>query len=148
VSLLLRPFQLSDQPAVKKLVLAGLVDHWKVLDPTKNPDLDDIQNHYKNATFLVVQENDRILGCGALVPRSLETAEIVRMSVDSLTRRRGIGTLILQRLRQEAHQQGFKEVILETTDTWQEVIAFYLHNGFHITHYQDGNVYFSIDITD
>lgn len=148
MSLRIRQFQPSDQPAVKKLILNGLVDHWKILDPTKNPDLDDIYASYQHATFVVAQENDCIIGCGALVPHTAETVEIVRMSVESNFRRKGIGTLILQHLIQEARMQGYRTIILETTATWQEVIAFYLRSGFHITHYKDGDAYFALNIAD
>lgn len=146
MNLVIRSFQPVDQPKVKELILNGLVDHWKILDPTKNRDLDNIQDSYRTATFLVAQEDDCIIGCGALVPRSPEKAEIVRMSVDSGKRRQGVGSVILEHLIYEARQKGIKTIILETTETWEEVIAFYLRNGFHITHYQGGDVYFSLDL--
>ncbi len=142
----IRPFQPADQARVKELIINGLVEHWKFLDPTKNPDLENIQKSYRTATFFVAEEYGRILGCGALVPRSPEKAEIVRMSIDSSRRRQGIGTIVLQHLIQVARKKGFTSIFLETTDTWEEVIAFYLRNGFHITHYLDGDVYFSMEL--
>ncbi len=140
----LDPFQPADQSEVKALVLAGLVEHWGVLDPTKNPDLEDITTTYAGATFLVARHADRIIGTGALVPRTESTAEVVRMSVAADCRRRGIGNTLLHALVAHARQAGFRRVFLETTDTWQEVIAFYLRFGFHITHYKDGDVYFEM----
>lgn len=141
-------FQSGDQEEVKDLVLAGLVEHWGVLDPTLNPDLDDIGTSYTGATFLVARQNGSIIGTGAIVPRLDGTAEIVRMSVAASHQRKGIGRMILQALVEHARQTGFRRVILETTDTWQEVIAFYLDFGFHITHYQDGDVYFELNLVD
>ena len=49
---------------------------------------------------------------------------------------------ILAALLEAARQSGCRRVILETTETWDEVIAFYLSCGFRITHHQDGDVYF------
>lgn len=142
----LLPFQPADQPAVKALILSGLAGHWGALDPTKNPDLDDIALTYKDAYFLVARLEGQIVGCGALVPRSPDTAEIVRMSVAASARRQGLGRQILSALCAEAKARGCKRVILETTETWQEVIAFYQSYGFIITHYRDGDVYFALDL--
>ena len=143
---ILQPFYPADQAEVKSLILAGLVDHWGVLDPTKNPDLNAIGTSYAGATFLVARLKGRIVGTGALVPRGGGAAEIVRMSVARDLRRRGLGRRILSRLVAQARQEGLRRVVLETTDTWQEVIAFYLDYGFRITHYAGGDVYFALDL--
>jgi putative acetyltransferase len=142
----IKPFQPENQTEVKSLILAGLVDHWGVLDPTKNPDLNDITHSYAGATFLVAWQGGRVVGSGALVPRGDGRAEVVRMSVAKDLRRSGIGKLILTRLIEQARVEGCQQVILETTDTWQEVIAFYLRFGFEITHYTDGDVYFRLNL--
>lgn len=142
----IQPFQPRHQAAVKELVLAGLAEHWGSLDLGKNPDLNDISASYKNGLFLVAEREGRIIATGALWPRGQGTAEIVRMSVSSTARRQGLGRRMLQTLREHAQARGFKRLVLETTAAWTEVIAFYLANGFHITHYQDGDVYFAQDL--
>jgi GNAT superfamily N-acetyltransferase len=135
-------FQPSDQEEVKALILAGLVDHWGVLDASKNPDLNDIASTYAGAYFLVARLEGRVVGTGALVPRGAGEAEIVRMSVARDLRRCGVGRALLARLIEQAGRLGVRRIFLETTDTWSEVIAFYQSNGFNITHYQGGDVYF------
>jgi putative acetyltransferase len=142
----IQPFQPQDQAAVKDLVLSGLADHWGVLDPAKNPDLDDIAHSYAKGIFLVAWLENRIVGTGALIPRADDTAEIVRMSVARELRRRSLGRQILDRLCAEARLLGCTRVILETTATWSDVIEFYKRYGFQITHTQDGDVYFSLDL--
>ena len=144
----LNAFQPTDQSAVKDLILAGLAEHWGTLDPSKNPDLDDIASSYAGAVFLVACHLARIIGTGALVPRVNGTAEVVRMSVAADWRRHGIGRMILQALVDRARQNGCQRIILETTETWQEVIAFYLRFGFRITHYKDGDVYFELTLVE
>ena len=144
--IILSPFRPEDQEPIKRLVLAGLEDHWGVLDPTKNPDLNDIASSYANATFLTAWKDGNLIGTGALVPRGEGVAEIVRMSVAGEMRRCGIGKMILQALRQKAVELGVRRIILETTETWHEVIAFYEKNGFKITHHQNGDVYFALDL--
>jgi ribosomal protein S18 acetylase RimI-like enzyme len=140
------PFQPENQAEVKSLVLNGLTEHWGTLDPSKNPDLDDIGLTYANAVFLVAWQNNKIVGTGALVPKSSDTAEIVRMSVAANMRRNGIGEKILQKLCEHAKSNGYKRLVLETTDSWHEVIEFYKKFGFQITHYLDGDVYFALDL--
>ena len=146
----LRYFEPGDQDAAKDLILAGLAEHWGERDLTLNPDLNDIATSYADAVFIVGELADRIIGVGALVPRSDEEAEIVRMSVDSDLRRSGIGRQILQRLCDEGRQMGFSRIILETTVTWDGVIAFYQRFGFQITHYEESpfgrDVYFALDL--
>jgi ribosomal protein S18 acetylase RimI-like enzyme len=144
--IIFRPFKPEDQAAAKTLILAGLKEHWGTLDPTLNPDLNDIAQTYANATFLVAWQGDKIIGTGALVPRENGVAEIVRMSVAADQRRKGIGRQILQKLCEQAKRNGYKRLVLETTETWTEVIEFYQRFGFQITHYLDGDVYFALDL--
>jgi ribosomal protein S18 acetylase RimI-like enzyme len=142
------PFQPEDQSEVKALILAGLAEHWGTLDPNMNPDLNDISQTYAKAVFLVARLNNKIVGTGALIPKSDGTAEVVRMSVATDFRRKGIGRKILLRMFEHTRSNGYKRLVLETTDTWQEVIEFYKRFGFHITHYLDGDVYFVLDIPE
>ena len=112
--ILIRPFRPEDQAAVQGLILDGLVEHWGFLDPTKNPDLDDIASTYADGTFLVAWQGDDLVGTGALVREADGVARIVRMSVATHLRRRGIGTLILERLCGEAQAAGYAQIVLET----------------------------------
>ncbi len=73
-SITITPFAPADQAEVKALILAGLAEHWGVLDPSLNPDLDDIAASYRQATFLVARCGDRIVGTGALLPHSASVA--------------------------------------------------------------------------
>ncbi len=142
----IRPFQPENQVETQALILAGLADHWGELDPTLNSDLNDISASYADAVFLVAWHEERIVGTGALAPRDAGTAEIVRMSVADDMRRAGIGTQVLCALIDHAKASGYRKLILETTETWVEVIAFYERFGFKITHYQDGDVYFALEL--
>jgi putative acetyltransferase len=140
------PFKPENQGVVKDLILAGLGEHWGFIDPTKNPDLNHIAASYQDEIFLVAWKNDEIIGTGALIRRSHGTAEVVRMSVANQYRRQGIGRQILECLIEKARSLGYNQIILETTQTWKDVMAFYLSFGFRITHSQDGDVYFALDL--
>ena len=142
----IRPFDPENQKRVKELLLNVLEEHWGYLDESKNPDLEDIAASYRDATFLVAWSEGKIVGTGAFIPRSETVVEIVRMSVMKELRRHAIGWQILCELCRRAYHDGYSEVILETTETWKDVIKFYQRFGFQITHYVDGDVYFSLDL--
>lgn len=142
----IRPFQSTDQPAAKALILAGLAAHWGYLDPNKNRDLDDIGHSYANAIFLVAYLGDELVGTGALVSLNSTTAEIKRMSVAAAYQRRGIGRLLLNQLITSALGLGYQQIQLETTATWQQAINFYQKAGFCLTHIKEGDAYFKLDL--
>lgn len=138
----IRPFHPTDQPAAKALILAGLVEHWGWLDPSKNRDLDDIAASYADGIFLVVYEGERLVGTGALLPEGENGGRIVRMSVDRGERRKGYGRELLHVLLQAAKDRGYNRVVLETTATWADAIRFYETNGFRRTHETEGDIHF------
>ncbi len=140
----IRPFQPADQAATKQLILAGLADHWGTLDPTLNPDLNDIAHSYQGETFLLAVQGEEIIGCGALIKEEgmAGYGRIVRMSVKKENRRQGIGQLILHHLQLAAKQRQFHKIVLETTQSWTEVVAFYQANGFHIIGHHNGDTHF------
>jgi len=144
--IVIQPFRPEDQPAAQTLILTGLEEHWGRLDPTKNPDLDDIASAYANATFLVAWQGDALIGTGALIGDVDGVARIVRMSVARHARRRGIGTLILQHLCERARATGHRQIMLETTSTWEDAIAFYERNGFQVIGSHDGDTHFALDL--
>ncbi|HUF37831.1 MAG TPA: GNAT family N-acetyltransferase [Anaerolineales bacterium] len=130
-------FAPADQPPVRTLILDGLAGHLGELDPSLNPDLDDIAAHYVDSIFLVARRGGRVVGCGALVPVDGETGEIVRMSVARDARRQGTGRAILDALVAEARRLGLRRLVLETTVDWEDVRRFYEGYGFKFTHEQD-----------
>ncbi|MGB7537131.1 MAG: GNAT family N-acetyltransferase [Anaerolineales bacterium] len=144
--LTIRPFQAEDQAAAKNLILDGLRERWKNLDPSKNPDLDDIAASYSGGRFRVAVLGGRIVGTGALVPRAEGEMEVRRMSVRRDLRRRGIGGAILRRLIEDACASGCRRIILETTSDWKDAVAFYQKRGFCITHRQGGDTYFLLEL--
>jgi putative acetyltransferase len=146
--IIIRPFQPQDQAACKALVLAGLVEHWLVLDPALNPDLNDIAASFHPGCFLTAWRGLELVGAGGFVPLGGGCAEISRMSVRRDQRGQGLGRRILAALEDEARQRGLRRVVLETTETWHEVVRFYLGAGFQVTHRLDGDVYFAKELSN
>ncbi|MBN1874342.1 MAG: GNAT family N-acetyltransferase [Anaerolineae bacterium] len=144
--IIIRPFQAEDQEVVKTLILDGLVEHWGFLDPTKNPDLDDIAASYKDGVFLTAWLDGELAGTGALIPEDEVSLRIVRMSVAKYLRRQGIGRVLLERLCAHTRAAGYRQVVLETTSTWKNAIAFYTRFGFRIIGAWDGDTHFVLEL--
>jgi GNAT superfamily N-acetyltransferase len=140
------PFESQHQQATRQLILEGLEEHWGVLDPALNQDLVDISKTYQSSMFLLAWIGDKIVGTGALVPESGGVSRIMRMSVDKTYRRQAIGTLILEQLLQTARLQKHHKVVLETTATWDEAIAFYKKSGFSPVGIRNGDLHFELNL--
>ena len=140
----IRRFTTADQDHVRALVLTGLAQHWDApIDPTLNPDLDDIAASYAHGTTLVaVMPDGAVVGTGTIVPRGTATAQIVRMSVATEHRGHGIGQRLVYALIDIAGdgwgRPAIQTIVLETTATWTATIRFYQRCGFAITHHTDG----------
>jgi len=142
----IEPLRAEDEARARALILAGLKEHWGVLDERLNPDLQHLMRAYADGVFLVAKQGREVIGTGAFRPVSETTVEVVRMSVARPMRRQGIGRQILEALCREAACRGYQQVVLETTATWQEAIAFYRAFGFRVTHQADGNLYFMLTL--
>jgi ribosomal protein S18 acetylase RimI-like enzyme len=142
----IRPFERRDQAAAKALILEGLVEHWGTLDPTLNPDLNDIAATYAEGCFLTAWQGERLVGTGAILPEAgVEgTARVVRMSVARDCRRQGLGRALLDALCAAAREAGYRRLVLETTATWQGVIDFYKAYGFRPLGVQEGDMHFEM----
>jgi GNAT superfamily N-acetyltransferase len=144
----LKPFHPKYQSSVKNLILEGLREHWGSLDLEKNSDLNDISLSFKDADFITAWHNGKLVGTGALFPISRKSAQIVRMSVLKKFRRQGIGYQILNFLVDLASSKGYEELVLETTETWEDAISFYSSYGFNPTHVENGDIYFIFKLKD
>lgn len=146
VEIRLARFRPEDQEPVRALVLAGLADRWGTLDESRNPDLNDLASAYADGVVLCAWSGATLVGTGAFVPRGAGVVEIVRMSVARDWRRGGVGRRIAEALLVEARSRGARRVVLETTETWADAVAFYLRLGFTLTHHLDGDAYFALDL--
>jgi ribosomal protein S18 acetylase RimI-like enzyme len=146
--ILIRPFQPHDQDAARDLILAGLGDHFDVLDFTLNPDLQDIQGNYvdQGNCFLVVVDGNDLIGTGALIWEAPGIGRIVRMSVAANRRRQGIARKLVQELISSGRSQGYKKIVVETNDDWHGAISLYKACGFRPFDHRDGEIHMALDI--
>ena len=146
----IRPFQPSDQAATQALILTGLAERWGALDPTRNPDLHDIYASYvaQGSAFFVVEDAGRIIGAGGLVEEEPGVGRIVRVSVSSGQRGRGIGRAISQHLIAEGRRRGCRTLLVETNDDWHSALQLYRSCGFVPYAHQNGEVHMKLQINE
>jgi GNAT superfamily N-acetyltransferase len=144
----IRDFAPTDQTATRRLVLAGLGDHFGVIDETMNPDLDDITAHYlaPGHRFVLAERDGTLVGAGALIEETPDTGRLVRMSVDRTHRGQGIGRALVNHLLAEARACGYHRVLIETNDDWSDAIALYRACGFTEFDRRDGDVHMALDL--
>lgn len=138
----IRPITADEQAAARDLVLAGLAERWGDLDPSRNPDLDDIISTFSGGVFLVALAGGEVIGTGGLLPENFNDCRIVRMSVRKSWRGHGVGSAILNELVQAATVAGYRNIVLETTATWTDAVDFYLHRDFRSLGVRDGDHHF------
>lgn len=81
---------------------------------------------------VVVFENDRPVGCGAIKEYNTDTMEIKRMYTSPDSRGKGIATKVLAALEQWAGELNYQQCILETGKKQPEAIRLYKRNGYQL----------------
>jgi len=130
-----RTYENRDHDSVVKLHMLGMEEYGFGRHPAEwDKDLEDITGTYikPGGTFLVVEEDGIPIAMGGLERIDDETAEIRRMRVHPDYRRRGIGSMLVDRLVDFARSRGFKRIILYTTDRQRPAIALYRKKGFRL----------------
>ncbi|WP_221392620.1 GNAT family N-acetyltransferase [Dyadobacter sp. NIV53] len=81
---------------------------------------------------VVVYDNDKPIGCGAMKEFDLIAMEVKRMYTLPESRGKGIATLILSGLESWAAELSYQNCVLETGKRQPDAIALYLKNGYRI----------------
>ena len=144
----IRPFAPADQEPVRRLILIGLGEHFGFVDEARNPDLDDIAASYLAAghSFVVDELRGELIGTGALIEEAPGVGRLVRMSVSPAHRRRGIGRALVAHLAALAQCRGYRRLVLETNDDWDDAVRLYLSCGFVEYDRAAGEVHLALDL--
>jgi len=128
---------------VRRLIEAGLARRWGSFDPTRNRDLAEFAETYGRVPIVVAKAADGVIvGCGILIDETPGVARIVRMSVVHDQQRRGVGRCVLGALIEHARRLRYREIVLETTESWDSAVAFYRAHGFAEVRRAAGDVHF------
>lgn len=77
--------------------------------------------------FVVAMRGDTLAGCAELAPLSLHVAEVRSLAVAGSARRRGVGTMLVEDVRQRARREGF-----ETLCAFTHAPGYFIQMGFSI----------------
>lgn len=146
--MIITPIEKHQSEKAKNVILSGFLERFGFIDHTLNPDIHDISSEYDGTQhhFFVGKENENIICTGAIRKESDDTYQIVRMSVLSPYRKRGLGRIMLQHLEGKAHSLGAQRLILETNKQWADAINFYKNNGFTYMEEDEVSCYFEKEI--
>ncbi len=144
----IREFRVSDQADVKELILRGLGEHFGRINPSLNPDLNDINDTYVEAGhyFVVAEIDGQIVGTAALVEEKPHIGRIVRVTVSPEQRRAGIGHQLVEHLLQSAVEKQFSQILVETNLDWYDAIRLYERCGFREFDRDEESIYLSLTL--
>jgi putative acetyltransferase len=109
--------------------------------PVDFEDMEDLQSHYPgdDGAFLVLTDNDKVVGTGAIRRLDNTTCELKRMWFLKEYRGQGWGKQMAQMLLNRAAQMGYTTVRLDTAPELEQAIRLYRKLGFQpIERYNEG----------
>lgn len=141
----IRPIQQHEIPEAKRVIFTVAFEVFKeagTLEESiakysaqgKLQEMDDVQSNYFNngGTFLVIRDDDRIIGTGAI--RFLEdgVCELKRLWLLPEYHGRGLGYRMMQELFSIARAKGYQAMRLQTDNAFQKrAVQFYERLGFY-----------------
>ncbi|MBD1932699.1 MULTISPECIES: GNAT family N-acetyltransferase [Cyanophyceae] len=144
----IKPIQSHQVEEVKRVIVAVACEIWQLPEEAiarydAMSDIDDMRSHYfdNNGTFLVLIDDGRVVGSGAIRRLNDDICELKRMWFLKDYRGRGLGMKMAQMLLDFARKTGYKRVRLDTTDKEKQAQALKLYKrlGFYfIERYNDG----------
>ena len=116
----LRSADASHAPKLHALITANL-EEGHLLPRT----LSELALHAER--FVIALRGRRVIGCAELAPLSPGVAEVRSLAVDSGARGAGVGTMLVDELRQRARREGFERLCAFTHRP-----AYFIQLGFSI----------------
>jgi putative acetyltransferase len=104
-------------------------------------DMDDLQRHYSapDGAFLVLLDDERVVGTAALRRLDAQTCELKRMWLLPPYRGQGWGRKLAELLLDMAVRRGYKRIRLDTSPRQLQAISLYRKLGFEpIARYNEG----------
>jgi len=127
----LRPATNVDGGAVRALMFEVLREYGLPPDPeSTDADLSEIEQHYRNGWFSVLEVNGQIIGSVGLLPQEETVMELRKMYLYRDWHGHGLGRLLLEQALNEARQRGARRVVLGTAKVLGEAVALYEQSGF------------------
>ena len=127
-----RPANNDDGEAVRNIIFNSLTSYGLEVDlDNTDKDLFGIESYYPDSSFwVIVDENNTILGSFALYPLTSKKIELRKMYFSPAIRGLGLGKWVMQFVEQESLKRGYHVLSLETASVLVEAIQLYKKNGF------------------
>lgn len=133
----IKSIQLHQVKEVKRVITVVCNEIWQVPEEVircydSMSDIDDVQAQYfnNNGTFLVLVDDGRVVGSGAIRRLNNDICELKRMWFLKDYRGRGLGTKMTEMLLNFASKIGYKKVRLDTIDEQKQAQALKLYQQF------------------
>ena len=143
----IQPLQLHQAEEVKRLIFAVCQEIFQVSEETVRrydtmSDINEVCSHYfdNGGTFLVLMDEGRVVGSGAIRRLNDDICELKRMWFLKEYRGRGLAKHMVQLLLDFAQKTGYKKIRLDLLDEQKQTQAlkFYKGMGFYaIAPYND-----------
>jgi putative acetyltransferase len=117
---------------IKSLLRGHLEDAYKHSPPDSVYALDLAELREPDISFWSVWANNALLGCGALKELSKTHGEIKSMRTSSAAFKRGVGSMMVSHIIEQAKTRGYKRLSLETgsNEPYAPARALYTKFGF------------------
>lgn len=95
-------------------------------------DLDEHSNIYtpKNGVFLVLRQDEEVVGCGGLRRLNARDGELVRLWLKKEKRKQGLGLKLVENLMLVAEAIGYAKIFLDTSSQCTDAITLFKKKGF------------------
>lgn len=140
MALTIQQLHASQIEEAKGVIAAGCLEFFGQAH-TDLSDMDHISQDYTapTGTFLVIMDERRVVGTGAIRGLDSQTCELKRMWFLPPYRGKGHGTRMSELLFQFARSAGYKRIRLDTAPELEAANRMYRRLGFHpIERYNDG----------
>ena len=130
---MIRPAQPADGPQVVELITTILSKEFPAeCTAYSTEDLQELMESYRapDNTFLVAEEDHRIVGTCGVKADGAQSAILRRLFVDSHHRGKGIGRGLLEGALQFCRGHGFREIIIRTSTGMGQAIRLCQALGF------------------
>ena len=123
--ILIRAFSPTDIPAVMRIVSESLGE-------TYPPSLYLTIHSLWREGFLVILEDDSIVGFVAAVPAGGKVARVLMLAISPGYRRRSLGIKLMNELNSNCVQRDIDTIILEVRKSNRDGLSFYEKQGFTV----------------
>lgn len=133
----IRPIQPSDNPIIAKIIRDTLTEFGAnhpgtvYYDPTTDALFELFQK--EKSAYNIAEADGRIVGGGGIYPTDglpADTCELVKMYLLPEARGTGLGSQLITKCLEQAKENGFSNVYLETMNELKAALKVYARMGF------------------